>query len=135
MSFIHIVIHAFFKSMLFLRTGSLIGQKVGLQDSRFYGSDSFSYTSFTFFLVSCLCLGGFPFFLGFYSKDYIISSLSSNEGVFLYCFFLVGCLFTVLYSLRLIHSAYFTVYKYEVYFSFSESFIFCFPVIMLFFKC
>jgi len=35
--FIHIIIHAFFKSILFLRTGSIMMQISGSQDSRIYG--------------------------------------------------------------------------------------------------
>jgi len=51
LSFLHIIIHAFFKSMLFLRTGSLIGQIAGMQDSRFYGS--FFYVLFFFSFFFC----------------------------------------------------------------------------------
>ena len=100
--FLHIIIHAFFKSMLFLRTGSLIGQITGTQDSRFYGSTLRNYGSFLFFIVRSLCLSGFPFFLGFYSKDFIISSSSFGEGFMFYIVFLVGCIFTVMYRTRLI---------------------------------
>jgi len=96
------MVHAFFKSMLFLRTGSIMGQKIGSQDSRLYGGGGYFFTSFLFFLCSCLCLAGFPFLLGFYSKDFIISSSSFLEGLVIYYLFLGGCLFTVIYSFRLI---------------------------------
>jgi NADH-ubiquinone oxidoreductase chain 5 len=135
LSFLHIIIHAFFKSILFLRTGSLMGQMGGLQDSRFYGSSSFSFGSFIFFLVSCFCLGGFPFFLGFYSKDFIISSFSFMEGSFFYIVFLFGCFLTVSYRFRLVLRAYFYFYKYESYFFFFERFEFFLFVFFLFFKC
>jgi len=82
LSFIHIIIHAFFKRMLFLSTGSLIGQMGGSQDSRFYGRDIFNYISYIYFLVSCFCLSGFPFLIGFYSKDAIISNSSFYNGTF-----------------------------------------------------
>jgi len=88
LSFLHIIIHAFFKRMLFLRTGSLIRQIVGGQDSRFYGRSILNYGSFIYFRVRRLCLAGFPFFLGFYSKDFIISSSSVIEGfIFFFLFF------------------------------------------------
>jgi NADH-quinone oxidoreductase subunit L len=96
------VIHAFFKRMLFLSTGSLMMQFSGSQDFRYFGGRIFREVSFVYFLVSCLCLGGFPFFLGFYSKDTIISSVSGVGGFLLFYFFIVGCLLTVLYSFRLI---------------------------------
>jgi len=65
LSFIHMVIHAFFKRMLFLGTGSLMGQVAGMQDSRFYGGSTVSYFSFVYFFSRCLCLRGFPFFCRF----------------------------------------------------------------------
>jgi len=39
LSFLHIIIHAFFKSILFLSSGSLISHNGGGQDSRFYGGE------------------------------------------------------------------------------------------------
>jgi len=48
-SYIHIIIHAFFKSILFLRMGSLITQIGRSQDSRLYGRRGVSYFSFIFF--------------------------------------------------------------------------------------
>lgn len=135
LSFLHIIIHAFFKSILFLRTGSLIGQITGTQDSRFYGSSFSNYCSFLYFVVRSFCLSGFPFFLGFYSKDFIISSSSFGEGAFLYVAFLVGCFFTVIYRIRLIYKSYFVSYKYSSFTFFVESPFFFIPVTMLFLKC
>jgi len=106
LSFIHMVIHAFFKSMLFLGTGSLMGQVAGIQDSRFYGGNPVSYFSCVYFFSSCFCLSGFPFFVGFYSKDFIINSVSFIEGGGLYYVFLLGCVFTVIYSTRLVWFGY-----------------------------
>lgn len=135
LSFIHIVIHAFFKSMLFLATGSLIGQVAGGQDSRFYGSTIISYYSFVYFLVSCFCLRGFPFFIGFYSKDFIIVKTSFIRGFSLYYLFLVGCIFTVMYRIRLVVFRFTSLFKCFNYVSFLESFFFFVPVRFLFFKC
>ena len=135
LTFIHVIIHAFFKSIIFLRVGSLMGQIIGIQDSRFYGAFFFSYTSYLYFLVSCFCLSGFPFFIGFYSKDFIISSVSSFEGFLLYYFFLVGCFCTVGYRLRLLYEAYQCHFKNTSFFVFKESFYFLIPVRFLFFKC
>jgi NADH:ubiquinone oxidoreductase subunit 5 (subunit L)/multisubunit Na+/H+ antiporter MnhA subunit len=135
LSFSHIIIHAFFKSILFLRTGSLIAQAEGVQDSRFYGSSFFSYSSFVFFITRCLSLSGFPFFIGFYSKDLIISIRSLTSGFFYYCLFLLGCTFTVGYRIRLVYERYFKLYKSFNFLSYNESNYFFIPVILLFFKC
>jgi len=129
------IIHAFFKRMLFLRTGRLINNMNGTQDSRFYGNISFSYYSFLYFIVSCFCLIGFPFFVGFYSKDFIINSINYHSGLFIFCLFLVGCLFTVIYRVRLILLGYFLVRKFFSFFIFSERWFFFVPVTILFFNC
>lgn len=135
LSFIHMVIHAFFKRMLFLRTGSLMGQSMGFQDSRFYGSYRFSYFSFLFFLVRRICLSGFPFFVGFYSKDFIISFFSLLGGLMVFYFFVLGCIFTVLYRFRLIYEGYLFMIKYTNFVSYRENTKFFLPVLALFLKC
>ena len=102
LSYLHMLIHAFFKSILFLRAGSLISHNFGGQDSRFYGGYFFGGVGYVYFLIRCLSLSGFPFVIGFYSKDTIISSLSLGRGfVFLCCFFF-GCFLTVCYRVRLV---------------------------------
>lgn len=113
LSFLHIIIHAFFKSILFLRTGSLMGQISGTQDSRFYGRSLKNYGSFLYFVVRSLCLCGFPFFLGFYSKDFIISRRSLFRGSFIYFIFLLGCFFTVMYRIRLVYKSFKVIPKYN----------------------
>jgi NADH:ubiquinone oxidoreductase subunit 5 (subunit L)/multisubunit Na+/H+ antiporter MnhA subunit len=135
LSFIHMVIHAFFKSMLFLGTGSLMGQVSGMQDSRFYGGNPFSYFSFVYFLSSCFCLRGFPFFVGFYSKDFIINSVSFVHGGLFYYVFLVGCVFTVIYRTRLFWLGYVSFFKTFSFISFVESPIFFISVSFIFLKC
>jgi len=133
--FLHMVIHAFFKRILFLGTGSIIGQVGGLQDSRFYGAGPFIYFSYVYFLVSCFCLSGFPFFIGFYSKDAIISIVSFVDGILFYYFFIGGCMFTVVYRLRLLYLSFFSFYKFFCFSSFGESVYFFFSVCFIFLKC
>jgi NADH-ubiquinone oxidoreductase chain 5 len=134
LSFLHMIIHAFFKSMLFLRTGSLMSHLGGNQDSRFYGRGIFSFFSILFFLVRCVCLSGFPFFIGFYSKDFIILGRSVGLGLFFYFSFLVGCFFTVLYRFRLFSSGYSSLFKGYSLGRYEESFNFLVPTTFLFFK-
>lgn len=106
LSFIHICIHAFFKSLLFLRTGSLIFNLRGNQDSRLYGSFRVSHISLLFFFLCSLCLAGFPFYIGFYSKDFIINRRGLIVGELYYFLFLVGCVLTVCYRVRLLALVY-----------------------------
>lgn len=134
LSFMHMVIHAFFKSILFLRTGVLIRNYSGGQDSRFYGGDFLSLLSFLFFFVRVLCLVGFPFFIGFYSKDFIILGRSLSMGIFFYLFFVFGCFLRVCYGFRLLKMSFGGSVVYSGFSLFKESWRFCFPVSFLFFK-
>jgi NADH-ubiquinone oxidoreductase chain 5 len=133
--YVHIVIHAFFKRMLFMSTGSLIRQIRGNQDSRFYGGRIYSVSSFLFFLVSCFCLRGFPFFVGFYSKDFVICFCSFYERILLYYLFLIGCFFTVFYSFRVVFVSYFSFLKDLPFFIKTERGAFVIPLSFLFYKC
>lgn len=134
LSFMHMVIHAFFKSMLFLRTGVLMRNYRGGQDSRFFGGDLFSFLSFLFFFVRILCLVGFPFFIGFYSKDFIILGRSLSMGIFFYLFFVVGCFLRVCYGFRLLKISFGGSAVYGGLGFFRESWRFCLPVSFLFLK-
>lgn len=110
-SFLHMMIHAFFKSILFLATGSLISQNAGGQDSRFFGRGLLRRGSFFCFMVRGLCLSGFPFFIGFYSKDSILLKRRFMGGLSLYCVFLLGCVLTVCYRVRLLYLGFYSNIK------------------------
>jgi NADH:ubiquinone oxidoreductase subunit 5 (subunit L)/multisubunit Na+/H+ antiporter MnhA subunit len=134
LSFLHMVVHAFYKRMLFLRTGSLISCFGGGQDSRVYGGDFFSFFCFLFFVVRCLCLMGFPFYVGFYTKDYVLFRNGFVVGLFFGWGFLGGCLLTILYRFRLLKSSFSGLVKGPTSFFFKEEFHFLFVVVFLFFK-
>lgn len=133
--FLHMMFHAFFKRILFLSTGALIHNISGDQDSRFFGSFSDSFFSKCFFNCRCMRLIGFPFTIGFYRKDFIISYFTYNDcGLFLLVFF-ISCCLTVSYSFRLISMGSFLFPSYSSSLSFTESSSFFFPVILLFICC
>lgn len=135
LSFLHMVIHAFFKRTLFLRRGSLISQIGGGQDSRFYGGFYYSSVSYVYFLVSCLSLAGFPFVVGFYSKDSLISYFSGFVGGLFFFVFLLGCVFTVGYRFRLIYAGFYSIFKSSPQVTAAESPFFGTGVFFLFFIC
>lgn len=80
--FFHLIIHAIFKSSLFMRIGCKIHECFSLQDSRFISFNWKNPFLIFCFSVTNLSLIGFPFISGFYSKDLRIelriSTLSSN---------------------------------------------------------
>ncbi len=102
----HLITHAFFKSLLFMCSGSVI-HACHTNDMRKMGGllKKMPYTGYTM-LVGCLAIAGAPFFSGFYSKDYIIAQTIQfgldNPGwnVFYYLA-TIGASITAFYMFRL----------------------------------
>jgi NADH-ubiquinone oxidoreductase chain 5 len=90
LGFIHLLIHAVFKSLLFLCSGVFIRGYLGVQDIRFIGNLGLrSPLVRSCFLVSLFSLCGVPFYSGFFSKDFIIelSILIEINLIYLIFFF------------------------------------------------
>nr|YP_010535787.1 NADH dehydrogenase subunit 5 [Rhipicephalus simus]QLD97331.1 NADH dehydrogenase subunit 5 [Rhipicephalus simus]UYB78842.1 NADH dehydrogenase subunit 5 [Rhipicephalus simus] len=103
LAFFHLIVHAIFKSMLFLCAGFVIHNLMGNQDIRLL-SDFFKFSPV---IMSCMMIGmfslmGFPFIGGFYSKDVIMEFfiLKSNNFIEM-ILFSMGIIFTFLYNFRL----------------------------------
>ena len=135
LGFLHMMFHAFFKSSLFLSTGNLMHYLLGDQDSRNFGSLGSSFFSKLLFSMSRLSLMGFPFSLGFYSKDTILGSLLFNSSSFISFLFILGCCFTVAYSLRLVYMGFINFPSYLGNSVFSEDTYFYLPIIFLYSMC
>nr|YP_010329435.1 NADH dehydrogenase subunit 5 [Haemaphysalis kitaokai]UNO53879.1 NADH dehydrogenase subunit 5 [Haemaphysalis kitaokai] len=105
MAFFHLIMHAIFKSMLFLCAGFIIHSLHGIQDIRMLGNFfSCSPIVISCMLISILSLMGFPFIGGFYSKDLIVEYfLFKMSNLFLISIFFVSILFTFLYSIRMFY--------------------------------
>jgi len=79
----HVFTHAFFKAVLFLTCGAIMHGFAGQLDLRklsglrhMKGWRVVSYTM----LVGCLCLAGFPFTSGYFSKDAILAEAFVTPG-------------------------------------------------------
>lgn len=101
--FFHIIIHALFKSSLFIRIGCKIHEFINFQDRRYLSSYWKNRIVDFFFGTTNLALIGFPFLSGFFSKDLRIEFIISNNlNLLLWGFFIFSITLTVGYSLKFI---------------------------------
>nr|UNO53853.1 NADH dehydrogenase subunit 5 [Haemaphysalis doenitzi] len=105
LAFFHLVMHAIFKSMLFLCAGLIIHFMNGIQDIRMLCNFfSNSPLIMSCMLISILSLMGFPFIGGFYSKDLILEFfLFKVNNMILLFLFMISIVFTFLYCVRLLY--------------------------------
>nr|QPN54241.1 NADH dehydrogenase subunit 5 [Ricinus sp. ADS-2020] len=100
MTFFHLITHAFIKALLFMSAGYLIHSFYNNQDIRkinvFY-----SPMLFSIFFFSSISLCGFPFLSGFYSKDFVIENVMSNNYSIQELIFILSIFSTLIYTFRL----------------------------------
>jgi NADH-quinone oxidoreductase subunit L len=105
----HLVTHAFFKALLFMAAGSVIGAMAGEQSlDRMRGFRRAMPFTYGCFVVGGLALSGIPPFSGFFSKDEILAYMGAKGGgwwVF-YVIGYVGALLTAVYTWRMIFRAF-----------------------------
>lgn len=114
-SFFHLTTHAFFKALLFLTAGCVIHALSNEQDIRKMGGLS-NYLPLTTLctIVGTLGLVGFPYFSGFYSKEYILLSTLNYPGSLSNFFFInlfIGSALTILYSCKLVYMVFYGNYR------------------------
>lgn len=105
LAFFHLIVHAFFKALLFVATGNLIHNSNDYQDLRLGGGHipALPVTKRVVVLRK-LRLCGIPFFSRYYSKELILENLGdgSVSRVYVYLLIWLGVLLTSLYSLRFV---------------------------------
>jgi NADH-quinone oxidoreductase subunit L len=105
----HLMTHAFFKALLFMAAGSIIGAMAGEQSLEKMGgfrkAMPFTYLCF---IVGGLALSGIPPFSGFFSKDEILLVTGERGGWHwaLYAAGYVGAFLTAVYTFRMIFRAF-----------------------------
>nr|AKM70112.1 NADH dehydrogenase subunit 5 [Kurisakia onigurumii] len=120
MCFFYLLMHALFKSMMFLSAGILILNMNNNQDIRKMGG-LIIYMPFTslIFMFTLMSLCGFPFFCSFYSKDLIFEYfLMFNFNFFFFFFFLFPFNLTFFFS---IPGIFFFLKKNFSYYKFLEN--------------
>lgn len=103
-AFIHLSLHAFFKSVIFISSRYIIHDNANNQDyRRIRKSILNAKVARVSIIIRSLSLCGFPFFAGFASKDLILENLMRrvlNRMSVILVFF--SCVLTVRYSSRLV---------------------------------
>jgi NADH-quinone oxidoreductase subunit L len=106
----HLMTHAFFKALLFMGAGSIIGAMGGEQSldkmKGFRGAMPFTFACF---VIGGLALSGIPPFSGFFSKDEILLVTGERGGWHwaLYALGYIGALMTAIYTFRMIFRAFY----------------------------
>jgi NADH-quinone oxidoreductase subunit L len=100
----HLMTHAFFKALLFMAAGSVIGAMAGEQNiDRMSGfRKAMPFTSAAI-LIGSLALAAFPLTSGFFSKDEILSFAAARGGMY-WIFAIggyVGAFLTAIYAFRI----------------------------------
>jgi NADH-quinone oxidoreductase subunit L len=106
----HLMTHAFFKALLFMGAGSIIGAMGGEQSLQKMGGfrKALPFT-FACFIIGGLALSGIPPFSGFFSKDEILLVTAERGGWhwILYVMGYIGAFLTAIYTFRMIFRAFF----------------------------
>jgi NADH-quinone oxidoreductase subunit L len=106
----HLMTHAFFKALLFMAAGSIIGAMAGEQSlDRMKGFRRALPFTFASFLIGGLALSGIPPFSGFFSKDDILLVTGELGGWHwvLYGLGYLGAFMTAIYTFRMIFRAFY----------------------------
>jgi NADH-quinone oxidoreductase subunit L len=103
----HLIVHAFFKALLFLGAGCVITAMHHQQDIfRMEGVKRSIPATYWSFLSGALCLAGIPLTGGFFSKDSIFEAVWRQGGALygsLFALGLISAFLTSLYSFRMMY--------------------------------
>ena len=106
----HLMTHAFFKALLFMAAGSVIGAMAGIQDmDRMGGFRKAMPFTFITFVAGALALAGFPFTSGFFSKDEILAYTINRGGGFVVLAVAgyIAAALTAFYAFRMVFRVFF----------------------------
>ena len=105
----HLMTHAFFKALLFMAAGSIIGAMGGEQSlDRMGGFRKALPFTYAAFIIGGLALSGVPPFSGFFSKDEILL-VTGEQGGWHWALYVVGyagAFLTAIYTFRMIFRAF-----------------------------
>nr|FAA04237.1 TPA: NADH dehydrogenase subunit 5 [Triannulata magna] len=123
-TFMHLIIHALFKALLFISAGTLINMHTHSQDMRWMGNLTMQMpmTSSSMILAS-ITMSGMPFLSAFYSKDLILEmSMNTPNKTMIMLMLYVSLIITSMYSMRLLYSIIFITMNSAPYYNLSDKF-------------
>ena len=110
----HLIIHAFFKALLFLGSGSVIHGMHEEQDiTKMGGLKNKMKVTFITFFIGSLAISGIPPLSGFFSKDEILYKTFTNIGIPFYAVGLITAAITAFYMFRLIALTFYGKPRYD----------------------
>jgi NADH-quinone oxidoreductase subunit L len=101
----HLMTHAFFKALLFMGAGSVIGAMAGIQDmDRMGGFRRAMPFTFVTFTIGALALAGVPLLAGYFSKDEVLAFALNRGGLYAVLAVLgyIGAFLTAFYAFRMV---------------------------------
>lgn len=137
LSIFHMLLHAFFKTLLFCTSG-LIFMRFYSEQQNFLIKITFSdKVNCILFFSSIFAITGLLFSSSFFSKDLVLEFLCSTGLTYYYLFFFLGRIFTLFYCSKILSNCFnwvvWAVYTYRKNF-FSFEFIIFFIVLSIFGK-
>ena len=106
----HLATHAFFKALLFMGAGSVIGAMGGEQSmDRMGGFKKAMPFTYATFVIGALALAGFPLLSGFFSKDEILAYTINRGGGYVVLGVLgyLAAALTAFYAFRMVFRVFF----------------------------
>lgn len=122
-AFIHLVIHAFFKALIFISTGNLIHHRIFYQSILKTGNLSIRCPlNMATNIVAAIRLIGAPFAASFFSKEPIleIGIFNPKIGFFFRFLALLRVRLTIFYSMRIVKNVFFSFNKKDPLFFVNE---------------
>lgn len=124
LSFFHLLVHALFKSVLFISIGDIITNLFHSQDIRFLSSGYlFTTASFYIIRVSLMNLLGLPTIRGYFSKDFVLETCNfSFVSYFLLFLIFFNIIFTYYYTYQLFYFSFSSLKLYPYRLTHTSSF-------------
>ncbi len=109
-----LVVHAFYKALLFLSTGSIMHGLNGETDlKRMGGLRKAMPVTFGVFVVGWLAIAGIPPLSGFFAKDQILAAASQSGRTLAWIVALFAAFFSALYISRIVFLAFFGPLRHD----------------------